>query len=101
MDSRQQFEAYILKRNAGDIDYWKDKSGLTGMIGSDLYNVVWVQNDYELWQASRESLAIELPSRKWSDADLYTIYGNPEGRGDCLDYDETLQAIHAAGIRTK
>jgi len=87
MDSRQQFEAYILKRNAGDIDYWKDKGGLTGMIGSDLYNVAWVQNDYELWMASRESVVVDLP-KQFKEA-------------DCPDLEELHEAIHSAGIRTK
>ena len=57
---REEFEDFILSRNAEERGFWEDRGGLLGVIDGK-YFVSWVQNDWELWQASRESLVIELP----------------------------------------
>ena len=80
MDSRQQFEEkYPLPEGmyfdneqnayAGTNDFW-----------------LWCTR-WESWQASRESLVIELP-KQFKDA-------------DCRDLEELHEAIHSAGLNFK
>ena len=49
-----------------------------------------IQERWKCWQASRESLVIELP-KSW-----------PEDRGyTAMDAEEVIAAIHAAGVKAK
>jgi hypothetical protein len=96
MDSRQQFEEWAVTQ-AGALEL----ADLRFVESHGEYYWAITRAMWSAWQASRESLVVELPERKWSDADLYTIYGDSCGRGDCLDYDETIEAINCAGITWK
>lgn len=54
------------------------------------------------WQASREAIEIELPRRKATYASGYGDgYLVDSLMGDALEYDETVDAIRAAGIKVK
>lgn len=54
------------------------------------------------WQASRESLVVELPERQAIYASGYGDgYMVPSSSGEALEYDETIEAIRAIGIRIK
>ena len=102
MDSRQQFEEWQIGKYCGGEDRLKRCSN-----ADDVYYYQEVQLKWVAWQASRESMVVELPEE------------NPMGSGpgdhgdgrpsfeqhcaaecnfiirDCRD------AIHNAGIRTK
>lgn len=90
MDSRQQFEEWASKNNL-----LVDKTKLGTYCFGD------TRDTWLAWQASRESVVIDLPPRMWSDADAYIIYAGTDAKGDCLDYDETVKAIQSAGINYK
>ena len=56
----------------------------------------------EAWQESREAIEIDLPRRKAAYASGYGDgYLVDSLMGDALDYDETVEAIRAAGIKVK
>lgn len=54
------------------------------------------------WQASRAAIEVELPRRKMACASGYGDgYLVDSLMGDALEYDETVEAIRAAGLRVK
>lgn len=54
------------------------------------------------WQASRAAIEIELPRRKAAYASGYGDgYLVDSLMGDALEYEETVDAIRAAGIKVK
>ena len=66
-----------------EFEAWCDSVGINATSQSG----VWAWNG---WNASRESLVIELP-KSW-----------PEDRGyTAMDAEEVIAAIHAAGAKTK
>ncbi|MNQ93549.1 hypothetical protein D3C85_1090210 [compost metagenome] len=95
MDIREEFETWI-------DDYgWSiqpDSTGLVGRYEDDRTQLAW-----EAWQASRDTLEIELPDdgiedcqREWGEGCKDTF--------DCgynFSCSKHEQAIHSAGIRTK
>lgn len=63
-------------------------------IGSNGYRSVSTKSAWWAWQASRDHLVIELPI----PVDF------PDGTGDyhqMIDPDDLIDAIHAAGVKTK
>ena len=78
---RQQFEAW-----ATDDGKWPKAVERNG----DTYKFMKTHTDWLAWQASRESLVIELPAmRKALHPKMYELHE------DCA------KAIHAAGVKTK
>lgn len=73
-------------------------------------NLAWLRQDGSFadpmlrlaslaWQASRESLVIELPQRWSVDGFESGWIADPDGAN--LDYSETVKAIEAAGLKVK
>ena len=81
MDSRQQFEE------------WIDSNGLRRLCsGNDEeqgISLFWLA-----WQASRESLVVELPEG-------FTYHGQSDQTEYVFEEQSVHDAIHATGIRTK
>lgn len=98
--SREQFEAWNPLPpgcifHEGKYGFWLvlDESGepefSTGM--------GLTQNKWEAWQASRQSLVIELPQRC-----SYELQGmTNDANGDYLDYEETVAAIQLTGAEVE
>lgn len=97
MRMREDFESAI-KANFGDsIDYRRCENG-EGEYMSWGMQVAWWS-----WQASREDFVVELPGRKepTSSGHYGEGYLVPSFSGSALDYDDTVDAIRAAGITVK
>ncbi|WP_447841352.1 hypothetical protein [Enterobacter ludwigii] len=90
-ESRKQFEE------------WAIKSGHNiSLDARGRYVFSYTATAWAGWQASRAAIEIELPRRKIVCA---SGYGNgylvDSLMGDALEYDETVEAIRAAGIKVK
>lgn len=93
--SRAQFEAEMAK--LGDcVDMRRAKNG-------DEEYMEWdVRLAWRFWNLSRAAIEIELPRRKIACASGYGEgYLVDSLMGDALDYDETVEAIRAAGFKVK
>lgn len=77
---REEFEQYFRKRPAF-MDNFIDKD-LNGN-----YQRNWVQDYFNVWQASRESLVVELPKR-----------GKGFYNDDMVDIDDVIESLQSAGI---
>ena len=80
-ESRKAFEQWCKTVMTDDADFcmeWGDYSNLN------------VRLRWEAWKASRAAIEIELPDN-WAD----------EFGTDCLDMQEAIEAIRAAGIKVK
>lgn len=86
MDSRQQFEEWMVEA----ADRFHPDFTRRGIEGE--YQNVGIEHDWGIWQASRESLVIQLPKAHLE------FEGDPAPE---LFESEVLKAIHALGIRTK
>lgn len=75
--SRQQFESYILNKPQAHIDPLK-----MSRFGYYYYHVT--REAWEAWQASRESLEVELPQRKGISHNKYES-GYFDGIDKCED----------------
>lgn len=89
--SREEFEA------------WAEKNGyrMDLIPNSDIYSYSSTRCSWEAWQASRESIVVELPKR---NADAYTERdwdGNHGGRSRNNTLNECAVALRTAGIRIK
>lgn len=94
-ESRSQFEEWATKRS---LQLDKDKDAW----GREKYKYHMIQALWDGWQASRESLVVELPQRQSLRASGYGDgYFVPNDFGEGLEYDETVEAIRAIGIRIK
>lgn len=99
--SREQFEAYYAEYFGQSLQWVidrrcenKDFSGY--QMGTGL------QSAWKMWQASRAAIEIELPRRKAAYASGYGDgYLVDSLMGDALEYEETVDAIRAAGIKVK
>ena len=91
MTSREQFEAW-LRAQPHVLNVGIEPDG-TYTLHED--RVAW-----EVWQASREALEVELPQRQSLCA---SGYGNGYfvacNDGEGLEYDDVVEAIRAAGIK--
>ncbi|MBL7390666.1 hypothetical protein KX927_03015 [Escherichia coli] len=75
---------------------------LTGWELDDYPNQDYADTCWEFWIMSRAAIEIELPRRKAAYASGYGDgYLVDSLMGDALDYDETVEAIRAAGIKVK
>ncbi|EOV8087916.1 hypothetical protein ACOMXT_001727 [Providencia rettgeri] len=77
--SRQQFESMAIKQ----FEEWAE--------GKDLYNI----SPFDIWQASRESLEIELPSKK--DCSSHSDFDF----GFNLAIDELKETLISNGVKIK
>lgn len=95
-ESRKQFEAAAANKLNFDI------STVIASRDGDSYDSKLISDWYGFWQASRAAIEIELPSRKAACASGYGDgYLVDSLMGDALEYDETVEAIRAAGIKVK
>ncbi|MCY1150480.1 hypothetical protein ACOY7W_20905 [Enterobacter asburiae] len=75
---------------------------LTGCEVNDYPNRDVVRLCHQMWEMSRAAIEIELPRRKMACASGYGDgYLVDSLMGDALEYDETVEAIRAAGIKVK
>uniref|UniRef100_A0AAU6W6A9 Uncharacterized protein n=1 Tax=Pseudomonas phage Aurca01 TaxID=3138527 RepID=A0AAU6W6A9_9VIRU len=87
---RDEFEAWARKKSM-DLEY----RNIPGV--GQFYECPRTLLALEAWQASREELVIELPQR-WSQDEIHGgWFADPEGVN--LDYEKTVEAIEAAGVR--
>lgn len=92
-ESRKQFEAWRIS-DSPTSNLYRDSHGQYAEIGT------WIA--WKAWQASRAAIEIELPRRKATYASGYGDgYLVDSLMGDALEYDETVEAIRAAGIKVK
>lgn len=107
--SREEFEAWIAK--------WADtsKEAITALRNPDESDIDTYISDviedealqffivgYAAWQASRESIEVDLPQRQSLYASGYGDgYFVPSISGEGLEYDEVVEALRNAGIRIK
>jgi hypothetical protein len=91
MDSRQQFEEWAADYHESLGNFYTRAGGMFALDESGEYEVRWLQGDFVAWQASRESILVELPH----DVMHVTNIAYGDGR------DDVITAIHSAGIRTK
>ena len=99
MTSREKFEAWFISR------YPRSRNGVStwdGKEGSDDYISDYARSHWLAWQASRDE-AIELPPRKepTSSGHYDEGYLVASSAGSALDYEDTVDAIRAAGFKVK
>lgn len=82
MDSRQQFEEW-----SSDNGKWPQAVERNG----DSYKIIKTHTDWLAWQASRAEIVIDMPRSFSEDRHFRDVY----------EAEDVLEAIHAAGIRTK
>ena len=90
---REEFEQAVVNMHVSHGVTPEDASAFLD-IGSNGYRSVSTKSAWWAWQASRECLVIELPK----PVDF------PDGTGDyhqMIDPDDLIDAIHAAGVKTK
>lgn len=93
-ESRSQFEVWATKRSLQldkDTDAW----------GREKYKYHMIQALWNGWQASRESLVVELPKREAFESYPHESYMTDDEDGKYIPYAETVEAIRAIGIRIK
>ncbi|HFK5702818.1 TPA: hypothetical protein ACG0A7_002557 [Enterobacter roggenkampii] len=91
---REEFESWLAPSWSRDT-YLEDE-------GEVVYVDDWVQGAWVGWRASRAAIEIDLPRRKMACASGYGDgYLVDSLMGDALEYDETVDAIRAAGIKVK
>ncbi|MFW5402455.1 hypothetical protein V2A85_22605 [Yersinia sp. 1252 StPb PI] len=93
--SQSDFEAWV-------VDWWpQSKTMIAEKFDDGGYWNMPLQQYFEVWKASRESIVVELPKR---NADAYTERdwdGNHGGRSRNNTLDECAKALRTAGIRIK
>ena len=95
-ESRKQFERFLREEHLYSDDelFWESDR--------NCYSIYPVHIAWKAWQASRENIEIWLPRRKAAYASGYGDgYLVDSLMGDALEYDETVDAIRAAGIKVK
>lgn len=88
MTSREQFEAWCLKRGLStdtDSDSW----------GQQKYKYDRIQCMWEGWMASRDAVEVELPSLKQTDSGERYVWSD----GVFNFKEDAIKAIRAAGIK--
>lgn len=90
-ESRKQFEEWF------DKEYRHlESSQYTDIVPHIKYGF-WMA-----WQASRQTVEVELSPRKSAYASGYGDgYLVEQRRGEAIDYDETVDALRAAGLKIK
>lgn len=83
-----------------DFETWTANHDYLGGVEVDIaisgnYSDVDMQHAWEAWQASRESLVIELPTCEYANEASEYSKGHRQGIRACRD------SIHAAGVKTK
>lgn len=95
-ESRKAFEAKIKE----DLLFTDEE--LVWQQERNCYAIYGVHLAWWAWQKSQESLVVELPERQAIYASGYGDgYMVPSPSGEALEYDETVEAIRAIGIRIK
>ena len=94
--SRKEFEAWV-------ITWWpQSKTMIAEKFDDGGYWNMPLQQYFEVWKASRESIEVELPKRQSIYASGYGDgYFVPNISGEGLDYDEVVETLRTAGIRIK
>lgn len=93
-ESRKQFERWI--------NSLPMCSAERHHIDNDRYRFNTTEVAWKAWQESRAAIEIDLPRRKVACASGYGDgYLVDSLMGDALEYDETVEAIRAAGIKVK
>lgn len=87
---REEFEAFIKLRNAEEQCFWEGRGGLFGIVDGK-YFVSWLQNDWQLWQASRAAIEVELPE--------HFEYDNPGEAFPAIK--DCRKAIESLGLKVK
>lgn len=88
MDMREEFEAWFLAN--------LPNMAAKAISGNSKF-IITKEIAFLAWEASRESLVIELPKR-WSEQ-FGSWYRSDNGANLC--YYETVKAIEVAGLKTK
>lgn len=97
-ESRNAFESWVASTTNSDLH----RGVMLDRRESGRYSHLATENKWEAWQASRAAIEIELPRRKAAYASGYGDgYLVDSLMGDALEYDETVEAIRAAGIKVK
>ncbi|WP_447874764.1 hypothetical protein [Serratia fonticola] len=92
-ESRKQFEEWVMSISSGCAD-------LTLTIHGP-YDSWEVERYWEAWQASRESLVVELPKREAFESYPHESYMIDDDNGKYIPYAETVEALRSIGIRIK
>lgn len=88
--SREQFEQWVINENKLRIS--AHDNPLKRCAHSYYYG--WVSSAWEVWQASRAAIEIELPENKWHPCDCIDVV-------IAFDKDDVIESIRAAGIKVK
>lgn len=93
---REEFEAWIRARSADTPMGFYPMLLHRCSLDEDIYRISWVDSAWEGWQASRESLVIELPEK--------CVFAEPLGKY-ASGYRQGMRAvvdkIEAAGLKVK
>lgn len=88
MSVREEFEQWAEAYHTSLGNFYTRPGGMFALQADGEYQVRWLQSDFVAWQASRESLVIDLPADlDWRSA--------AETRDMCAD------RIRAAGLKVK
>lgn len=97
--SRKEFEAWVVKRAANTPAGFYPQLTRRSATDENVYMISWVDSAWEGWQAFSESVVIELPQRWSIDGFESGYFADPEGSN--LDYEKTVEAIEATGLKVK
>lgn len=95
---RDEFESAYMAAFAGEDSEYLRKNWLSRRPNGD-YRSYQADGAWWGWQASREAVVVELPTSEFFD-DGENEYGYKVS-AEAYRADATLDAIHAAGIRTR
>ncbi|MHA0866163.1 hypothetical protein ACR9HT_17865 [Enterobacter wuhouensis] len=100
-ESRKAFETWLMEEFGYRKDYLEYRRGEGDYKSHPDLRSRW-QGWVAAWSASRAAVEIELPRRKAAYASGYGDgYLVDSLMGDALEYEETVDAIRAAGIKVK
>ncbi|NIL23502.1 hypothetical protein HB991_13405 [Yersinia mollaretii] len=95
--SQTDFETFIAEFLGQTLLFVIGQRSSSGGYYNEYIDIPWI-----VWQASRESISLELPQRQSLYASGYGDgYFVPSISGEGLEYDEVAEALRTAGIRIK
>lgn len=96
-DSRADFEKWMTD------EQWFHDSDFEWDEGRNCYSQFGIHIAYKAWLASRSAIVVELPQRQepTSSGHYGEGYLVTNTSGTALDYEDTVDAIRAAGITVK
>lgn len=93
--SQSDFEAWV-------VTWWpQSKTMIAEKFDDGGYWNMPLQQYFEAWKASRESIEVELPMRLSPCRSGYGYTLIPNDIGEALEYDNVAEALRTAGIRIK